>query len=136
MRMYVPPPYCYYLSLPPPLPYLTTFTSSLALANDQAYTGSTRTFAALHKSLIKLQKHALALARFRSNTTPEIAVLIPQEETFTKEGAQDQPPGLHVICMPFADDMRKPPKAITENLLGESSSKKRADGKRQTDRRN
>ncbi|KAI9634077.1 SPOC like C-terminal domain-containing protein [Dioszegia hungarica] len=85
--------------------------------DEDAYTGSTRTFAALHKSLIKLQKHALALARFRSNTTPEIAVLIPQEETFTKEGAQDQPPGLHVICMPFADDMRKPPKAITENLL-------------------
>lgn len=88
----------------------------------QAYTGSTRTFAALHKALIKLNKHALALSRFRTNTAPEITVLIPQEETFTKEGAQDQPPGFHVICMPFADDIRKPPKSLTDNLLGASQA--------------
>jgi ATP-dependent DNA helicase 2 subunit 1 len=47
-------------------------------------------------------------------------VLIPQEETFTKDGGQDQPPGFHVILLPFADDIRKPPKNMTDNLSGTS----------------
>lgn len=45
-------------------------------------------------------------------------MLIPQPETFTKDGGQDQPPGFHVILLPFADDIRKPPKNITENVIG------------------
>ena len=88
----------------------------------EAFTGSTRTFAALHKTLIKLDKHALAVCRFRKNSTPDFAVLIPQEETFTDNGGQDQPPGFHVILLPFADDIRKPPKNMTENLSGQSPS--------------
>ncbi|WVR07687.1 hypothetical protein IAU60_004729 [Kwoniella sp. DSM 27419] len=81
------------------------------------YTGSTRTFAALLKSTVKADKHALALCRFRTNTQPEFCVLIPQEETFTKDGGQDQPPGFHVIVLPYRDDIRRPPKNMTENLL-------------------
>ncbi|ORY33453.1 SPOC like C-terminal domain-containing protein [Naematelia encephala] len=84
--------------------------------NESAYTGSTRTFAALLKSCLKLDRHALALCRFRANTTPEFAVLIPQEETFTSDGAQDTPPGFHVIVLPFADDLRSQPKGYTDNL--------------------
>ncbi|KAL1412750.1 ATP-dependent DNA helicase II subunit 1 [Vanrija albida] len=83
---------------------------------ENAYIGSTRTFAALLKSCVKLDRHALALCRFRINSTPEMCVLIPQEETFTKEGAQDDPPGFHVIVLPFIDDIRDPPKAYTDNL--------------------
>ena len=43
-------------------------------------------------------------------------MLIPQEETFTKDGGQDQPPGFHVIVMPYVDDIRQPPKNMAENL--------------------
>ncbi|OCF61269.1 hypothetical protein L486_00916 [Kwoniella mangroviensis CBS 10435] len=85
--------------------------------NENEYTGSTRTFAALLKSCIKFNKHALAISRFRTNTQPEFCVLIPQEETFTKDGGQDQPPGFHVIILPFRDDIRRPPKNMIENLL-------------------
>lgn len=84
----------------------------------QMYTGSTRTFTALLQSCAKLDRHALALCRFRINSTPEMCALIPQEETFTKEGAQEDPPGFHVIVLPFIDDIRDPPKAYTDNLTG------------------
>ncbi|ORX40593.1 SPOC like C-terminal domain-containing protein [Kockovaella imperatae] len=85
--------------------------------DENAYTGSTRTFAALLQSCIKLDRHALALCRFRANSTPEFAVLIPQEETFTEGGGQDMPPGFHVIVLPFIDDIRQAPKNMTENLV-------------------
>ncbi|WWD19602.1 hypothetical protein CI109_104064 [Kwoniella shandongensis] len=85
--------------------------------NESEITGSTRTFAALLKSCLKLNKHPLALCRFRTNTAPEFGVLIPQEETFNKEGGQDHPPGFHIIILPFRDDIRRPPKNMTDNLL-------------------
>lgn len=50
---------------------------------------------------------------------PEMAVLIPQEEEVTEGGGQDMPPGFHVIVLPFVDDIRAPPKVMTENLLGQ-----------------
>ncbi|KAK4689603.1 ATP-dependent DNA helicase 2 subunit 1, partial [Tremellales sp. Uapishka_1] len=84
--------------------------------NEETYTGSTRTFAALLKSCIKLNRHALAICRFKTNITPEICCLIPQEETFSDDGGQDQPPGFHVIVLPFTDDIRQPPKVMTANL--------------------
>lgn len=95
--------------------HLLTF----AQANRQSYTGSTRTFAALLKSCLKKGKHALAICRFKTNITPEFAVLIPQEGTFTEGGGQEMPPGFHVIVLPFVDDIRAPPKAMTENLTGD-----------------
>jgi ATP-dependent DNA helicase 2 subunit 1 len=38
--------------------------------------------------------------------------MVPQEETFTEEGAQDKPPGFHMIPFPFMDDMREPPARV------------------------
>ncbi|RXK40524.1 hypothetical protein M231_02176 [Tremella mesenterica] len=84
--------------------------------DESTYSGSTRTFAALLKSCLKYNRHALALCRFKRNSTPEFAVLIPQEETFTKEGGQDRPPGFHVIILPYRDDIRGAPKNMTDNL--------------------
>lgn len=84
----------------------------------QTYTGSTRTFAALLKSCIKLKRHALALCRFRANSLPEFCVMIPQEETFTADGGQDDPPGFHLVPLPFRDDIRVPPKNMSDNLQG------------------
>jgi ATP-dependent DNA helicase 2 subunit 1 len=86
----------------------------------QAYTGSTRSFAALLQSCLKFNRHALALCRFRRNVAPEFAVLIPQAETFGRDGGQEDPPGFHVIVLPYADDIRNPPKNITHNQLGKS----------------
>ena len=53
---------------------------------------------------------------------PEFAVLIPQEETFTEGGGQDMPPGFHEIVLPYVDDIRAPPKNMSDNLVGASDS--------------
>ncbi|BEI96575.1 hypothetical protein CcaverHIS631_0201640 [Cutaneotrichosporon cavernicola] len=85
--------------------------------DELTYTGSTRTFTALLRSCLKLNRHALALCRIRASSSPEFAVLVPQEETINKrEGGQDDPPGFHVIILPFVDDIRDPPKKMTYNL--------------------
>ncbi|KAL7418434.1 ATP-dependent DNA helicase II subunit 1 [Cryptotrichosporon argae] len=84
--------------------------------DESTFTGSTRTFSALLKSCLKLNRHALALCRLRANHTPEFAVLIPQAETFTADGGQDDPPGFHVIILPYKDDIRDRPRNMTSNL--------------------
>jgi ATP-dependent DNA helicase 2 subunit 1 len=87
------------------------------IANVQTYTGSTRTFSALLQSCTKLDKHALAICRFRPNSSPEFAVLIPQPEEMSEDGkSQEMPPGFHVVILPFRDDIRAPPKIITGSV--------------------
>lgn len=81
----------------------------------QEYTGSTRTFAALLSSCLKYNRHALALCRLRSNHVPEFCVLIPQEEKTSSNG-QEYPPGFHLIILPYKDNIRPPPKKVTEFL--------------------
>lgn len=85
--------------------------------DETNYTGSTRTFTALLNSCLKLNRHALAIARMRSNSPPEFVLLIPQAETFAKNGGQEDPPGFHVIRLPFVDDIRDPPRGMTENII-------------------
>jgi hypothetical protein len=47
-------------------------------------------------------------------------VLVPQEEMINeREGGQEDPPGFHVIPLPFVDDIRDPPKKMTYNLTGD-----------------
>lgn len=85
--------------------------------DETNYTGSTRTFTALLNSCLKLNRHALAIARLRANSPPEFVLLIPQAETFAKGGGQEDPPGFHVIRLPFVDDIRDPPRGMTENIV-------------------
>jgi ATP-dependent DNA helicase 2 subunit 1 len=59
------------------------------------------------------------LCRFKKNSIPEFAILIPQEEVLIDGGGQDMPPGFHVVPQPYVDDIRAPPKNITDNLVGE-----------------
>nr|P0CO50.1 RecName: Full=ATP-dependent DNA helicase II subunit 1; AltName: Full=ATP-dependent DNA helicase II subunit Ku70 [Cryptococcus neoformans var. neoformans JEC21]P0CO51.1 RecName: Full=ATP-dependent DNA helicase II subunit 1; AltName: Full=ATP-dependent DNA helicase II subunit Ku70 [Cryptococcus neoformans var. neoformans B-3501A] len=83
--------------------------------NEEEYTGSTRTFAALLNSCLKYNRHALALCRLRSNHVPEFCVLIPQEEKTSSNG-QEYPPGFHLIILPYKDSIRPPPKKVAEFL--------------------
>jgi ATP-dependent DNA helicase 2 subunit 1 len=91
--------------------------------DENTYTGSTRTFAALLQSCTKLKKHALAICRFKRNNTPEFAVLIPQPEEMSEDGkSQEVPPGFHVIILPYKDDLRAQPRSITgTEEIGKSS---------------
>ncbi|KZO99302.1 ku70-like protein [Calocera viscosa TUFC12733] len=82
--------------------------STFIYPSEDEYTGSTRTFAALLHSLSKKEKIGIALAVTRRGYTPQFVALVPQEETLDPDsGAQQLPPGFHMIPFPFADDIRE-----------------------------
>ncbi|XP_024517551.1 ATP-dependent DNA helicase 2 subunit KU70 [Selaginella moellendorffii] len=75
--------------------------------SEEAIKGSTCLFIALHRSLIRQKKFALA---FHGNSTsPHLVALVPQEEIVNEYG-QVQPPGMHMIYLPYAEDIRQPEK--------------------------
>ncbi|KZV77298.1 Ku DNA-binding complex, Ku70 subunit [Peniophora sp. CONT] len=79
--------------------------------DETNYAGSKRTFSAMLKSLISKDKIATVLGLVRSNATPTIYALLPQQEIY-EEGEYLEPAGMHMIPYPYADDIRAAP--ITE----------------------
>ena len=77
--------------------------------SDAAVTGSTRTFASLHKKLLKDDLMALAWLIPRRNQAPVFVAVIPQAEEFDDKETQTTPPGMHCIILPFLDDIRSNP---------------------------
>ncbi|KAF7302176.1 SAP domain-containing protein [Mycena indigotica] len=75
--------------------------------DELTYAGSKRTFSALLQSMIKKKKMGLVLALVRRNASPTFCALLPQAENM-EDGWAD-PPGFHLIPLPFADDIRSAP---------------------------
>lgn len=86
---------------------------------EQAWRNSVRAFSALLTGMAKKQKMALAIFCGRMNATPCFAALLPQLEERDEEG-QKEPPGMFVIPLPFADDIREPPEKQQNMLVGAS----------------
>ncbi|WFD18604.1 ATP-dependent DNA helicase II subunit 1 [Malassezia caprae] len=81
--------------------------------SDLEHPGSKRTFSALLTSMLSKNKVALCLFLPRENAIPHFAVLLPQAEELDAEGRQRVPPGMHLITMPYADDIREPPHTVS-----------------------
>ena len=77
--------------------------------SDAAVTGSTRTFASLHKKLLKDKLMGVGWLIARRNQAPVFTAIIPQVEEFDDKGSQMTPPGMHCIILPFIDDIRSYP---------------------------
>ncbi|OAF99412.1 ATP-dependent DNA helicase II subunit 1 [Paraphaeosphaeria sporulosa] len=78
------------------------------------FIGSTRVFSALQQKLIKSKKMALTWFVPRKNASPVMAALIPGEERYDENGEQTMPPGLWLVPLPFADDLRQCPEQPAE----------------------
>ncbi|KAK4054319.1 ATP-dependent DNA helicase II subunit 1 [Microbotryomycetes sp. JL221] len=74
---------------------------------EETYIGSTRTFAALIKSMIRKDVVGYAVLLARVISRPQICLLMAQEEEMRADGTQAKPAGIHVIQLPFADDLRE-----------------------------
>ncbi|KAF8520514.1 Ku DNA-binding complex Ku70 subunit [Gautieria morchelliformis] len=74
--------------------------------DEVAYSGSTRTFSALLKTMLGKDKIGLVLGITRRNSAPTFFALMPQAEKLDADGAQVDPPGFHLQPLPFADDVR------------------------------
>jgi ATP-dependent DNA helicase 2 subunit 1 len=84
--------------------------------SDAAVTGSTRTFASLHKKLLDDELMGVTWLIPRRNQSPVFAAMVPQREEFDDKGAQSTPPGMHLIVLPFLDDIRANP--VEETITG------------------
>ncbi|GAA95698.1 uncharacterized protein L969DRAFT_101792 [Mixia osmundae IAM 14324] len=73
---------------------------------DAKILGSKRTFLALIRSMCKKDVVGYACFMPRANSVPVIAALLPQLEQLDEYGRQSKPAGMHVIQLPYADDIR------------------------------
>ncbi|KAG0474073.1 hypothetical protein HPP92_015930 [Vanilla planifolia] len=72
--------------------------------SDEDILGSTCAFIALHRSMLRLQRFAVA---FYGNSNPHLVALVAQDEIASTCG-QLEPPGMHMIYLPYSDDIRYP----------------------------
>lgn len=79
--------------------------------SDLEHAGSKRTFAALLQSMLTKKKYALGLYMPRENVIPAFVAILPQAEERDEEGSQLVPPGMNMVILPYADDMRDAPPA-------------------------
>ncbi|RCV11337.1 hypothetical protein SEVIR_2G184000v4 [Setaria viridis] len=108
--------------------------STFIYPSDEHIFGSTRVFVALHSSMLRLGRFALAF--YGNPTRPQLVALVAQEEV-TSSAGQVEPPGMHMIYLPYSDDIRYPeevhvtsdeaPRATDEQIKKASSLLKRID---------
>lgn len=79
--------------------------------SEETYVGSIRVFSALHQKLVKDSKMALVWFIARKNAAPVLAAMIAGEEKADEKGNQKFPPGMWILPLPFADDVRQNPEA-------------------------
>lgn len=84
---------------------------SFIYPSEEDYIGSTRVFSALHQKLLKDEKMALVWFIPRKNATPALSAMIPGDEKVDENGVQKVPPGMWIIPLPFADDVRQNPES-------------------------
>ncbi|OXV09439.1 hypothetical protein Egran_02798 [Elaphomyces granulatus] len=87
--------------------------------SEETYVGSTRVFSALHRKLLTDKKMALVWFIARKNAAPVVAAMLPGAEKLDEDNVQKLPPGMWLLPLPFADDIRPNPET---NLVVASES--------------
>lgn len=77
--------------------------------SEENYIGSTRVFSALYQTLLKNERIAIVWFIPRKNAAPVMAAMVPGKEKVDDSGNQTIPPGMWILPLPFADDIRQNP---------------------------
>ncbi|KAI9882899.1 MAG: hypothetical protein M1823_005357 [Watsoniomyces obsoletus] len=83
--------------------------STFIYPSEEEYMGSTRVFSALQQKLLQDGKMGVAWFIARKNAAPVIAAIIPGPEQLGEHGEQTMPPGMWIVPLPYADDIRQNP---------------------------
>jgi ATP-dependent DNA helicase 2 subunit 1 len=75
--------------------------------DESTMKGSTVAFAALLHQMAAKGKIAICRLIYRKGVVPKFVALLPQEEKVNGDGEITQYPGMHMIFLPFADDVRQ-----------------------------
>jgi Ku70/Ku80 beta-barrel domain/Ku70/Ku80 N-terminal alpha/beta domain/SAP domain len=79
---------------------------SFLYPDEISYSGSSKLFAALHRSMMVKQKMAIASwSRPQVTSGPRFVVLLAQPEILNSEGMQIQPPGMRLFGLPYKNDI-------------------------------
>lgn len=82
--------------------------------SEEDYVGSTRVFSALYQKLLRDKKVALVWYIARKAAAPAVGAMMAGEEKVDENGVQKFPPGMWIVPIPFADDVRQNPEATIE----------------------
>ena len=96
--------------------WANTNKATFIYPSEADYIGSTRVFSALQQKLIKSKKMGLVWLIARRNASPTLCALVPSEEKANDDGDQSMPPGLWLIPLPYADDIRQFPEPAESPL--------------------
>lgn len=83
--------------------YYNLKPSTFLYPSDEGTDASMCTFIALHRSMVQLNRFAVAFSG--SSSRPQLVALIAQDEVI-QSGGQIEPPGMHMIYLPYSDDIR------------------------------
>ncbi|KAL8139740.1 hypothetical protein V2J09_005761 [Rumex salicifolius] len=103
--------------------------STFLFPTDEEVIGSTRVFISLHRAMLRLKRFALAF--YGASSKPHLVALVAQDEIISS-GGQIEPPGMHMIFLPYSDDIRWPeehhidPKTATPCASDEQITKAKA----------
>jgi ATP-dependent DNA helicase 2 subunit 1 len=96
--------------------WANTNKATFLYPSEADFIGSTRVFSALQQKLLKSNKMGLVWFIARRNAAPILSALVPAAEQTNDDGDQTMPPGLWLIPLPFADDLRAFPEQPTAPL--------------------
>ncbi|KAJ9460486.1 hypothetical protein DIPPA_25239 [Diplonema papillatum] len=91
--------------------------------DEASVTNSSKVFRALVVKMAEMEKVAIAELIPRKGSSPRIVALVPQLETQEPDGSRDECFGMHVIPLPYANDIRDlsfpapPPKGENHDRL-------------------
>lgn len=75
--------------------------------DEQTTTGSNTAFNALLEAMHAKGKIGIAKMIYRRRTVPRFVALVAQQEKLSDDGHQITPPGMHMIFLPYNDDIRE-----------------------------
>nr|ATA62878.1 putative KU70-like protein [Cupressus sempervirens] len=78
--------------------------STFLYPSDEEISGSICAFIALYRAMLRFQKYGVAF--YGNMQSAQLVALLPQEEV-TNSSGQIDPPGLHMIYLPYSDDIRR-----------------------------
>ena len=89
--------------------------------DEQGLRGSVMTFTAFWEGMLSNDRIAICAMRARANVAPRLVALVPAREKKDDDGRVISPDGMHVVSLPFSDDIRTiPPHPTVDDVPEEA----------------
>jgi ATP-dependent DNA helicase 2 subunit 1 len=94
-------------------PFYQVRAAGFVYPNETDFPGSCRLFLSFHEKMRELDQMAICSFSSSRSSGSNLVALVAQQEAKDECGNQVEPPGMHVIYLPYADDVRFPEENLT-----------------------